>query len=78
MIQMLVLAAERDDLAVEIEVRRASAVGLDGKFTISAVGFGTEWRTARSSAAQHLLVRGGRAWLRTEAPAMMKPNWWIG
>ena len=30
--------------------RARCAVGLDGKLTISAVGLGTEWRTARSSA----------------------------
>ena len=53
------------------------AVGLDGKFTMTAVGFGTECRTDRSMAAS-ISSSGVQGRLRTEAPAMMKPNWWIG
>ncbi len=52
-------------------------MGLDGKLTMSAVGFGTLWRTARSSASS-IASSGVAGMERTEAPAMMKPNWWIG
>jgi hypothetical protein len=45
--------------------------------TITAVGFGTECRTARSIAAS-ISSSGVQGRLRAVAPAMMKPNWWIG
>jgi len=41
--------------------------------TISAVGFGTECRTARSN-ARSISSSGVAGMLRTPAPAIMKPN----
>ena len=52
-------------------------MGLLGKLTIKAVGFGTECRTALSR-ARSMASSGVAGTLRTEAPAMMKPNVWIG
>jgi hypothetical protein len=45
--------------------------------TISTVRFGTECRTARSS-ARGISSSGVAGTDRTAAPAMMNPNWWIG
>ena len=53
-----------------------SAVGLEGKFSTTTVGAGTECSAA--GRAPHQVDLRDQRHVRIEAPAMMKPNGWIG